>query len=73
MGIRSKSTGDAGLARCMTASTAPGTHTYMLTSCSTNVKPRRPNSSSMLATDPGDEVVDRHHVVAAVEQRPAQM
>ena len=38
--MRSKSTGDAGLAKCMIASTWPGTHTYWLTSCSTNVNPR---------------------------------
>ena len=39
MGMRSKSAGDARLAKCMTTSTSPGTHTNWLTSCSTNVKP----------------------------------
>ena len=73
IGIRSKSIGDAGLAKCMIASTSPGTHTYWLTSCSTNVKPRWPNSSSMLFDRPGDQVVDGDDLVAAVEQGPAQV
>ena len=73
IGIRSKSAGDAGLARCITTSTRPGTHTYWLTSCSTNVNPRWPKSSSMLAHRAGDEVVDGDDLVAAVEQGAAEV
>src|SRR5262245_7371081 len=52
MGMRSKSAGDAGLAKCITTSTSPGTHTNWLTSCSTKVKPGWPNRCSMLSTEP---------------------
>src|SRR5438270_9900456 len=52
MGISVKSFGDAGLARCMTASTAPSTVTGRLTSWRTNAKRGSSISSRMLSSRP---------------------
>ena len=71
--MRSKSIGEAGLARCMTTSTGPGTQRYELTSCSTKVKPASTEQLLDVGDRAGDEVVDRDDLVTAVEQRPAQV
>src|SRR5437764_7643359 len=52
IGMRSKSTGDAGLAKCRTASTGPETWTNLLTSECTNVKSAWGNTSVRLSSEP---------------------
>ena len=73
IGIRSKSAGDAGLARCITASTGPGTQMYVLTSWWWNVKPGAAEQPLDVLGGAGDQVVDGDDLVAAFEQRPAQV
>ena len=52
MGISAKSFGEAGLARCMMASTGPSTITWLLTSWRMKLNARLVMSSAMLASFP---------------------
>ena len=72
IGMRSKSIGDAGLAKCMIASTSPGTQTP----ADVVLDERGAVVAEQLLDvghGTGDEVVDRHDTITVIEQRPAEV